>query len=780
MARRNQPTATLDDLFPGATHPVARKPRLRRTRALVTFLTGSTIAAVTVTLFLTPVVIPPSIAARTAATWWNDLPTDLPIDEALPQQTVLVDRNGTPYATLFAENREPLTLDQIAEPVIDALLATEDDRFYEHGGIDYRGLARALANNAEGGSRQGGSTLTQQYVKNLLLTNATSDAERQAVTETSLSRKIREAKYAIALEQQLTKDEILLGYLNTVYFGDGAYGIGAAARHYFNKNALDLTIDESALLVGILKSPVNYDPTKNPTRAADRRNVVLQRMLATNRITPAEHAAAEATPLTLTIVDPPNGCAASKYPFYCQWVTDTILSDPTFGETETDRTELLYKGGLTITTALDPNAMRAATTAATRSLGATNRVAAGIAVIEPGTGHVAAIATNRTWGQNKKKGQTELVLPVLPAYQPGSTFKPITLATGVEQGFALTTRFDTPDGYKPANMNYPKGGFHNDNNRNNGVLTAYQATARSVNTWYVQLLERTGVIPVADMAERLGITSLPREGTRKITRKDASITLGSYEVSPLDMATVYATFAASGTTCRPTGILTITRTDNEQLPVPDPACHQAVDPVVADTVTDVLRAPFGPGGTASRLALTNRPAAGKTGTTNNSAATWFAGYTPQYATAVWIGDPRGGQRYPLKNVRANGTIYPTVYGSSIAGPIWQDVMNDLHRGLPVVAFPRIKGVVPAAPSVPDVRGLPRDAAITALLNAGYRVTIADATSPPDPARVPDHIASQTPTPGTRSGPGTTVTLVLTDGSRTDVLIPDLWNTTAAR
>ena len=779
-ARDGMPSEVgLVDLFDGGLrHDAAALPppsRIVRLGRLPRFALWSAIAGAVVAALVVPAVLPPTIAARQAAYAWDDLPSALPLDAELPQKSVLVDSSGKAFAVFYGQNRVPVTLAQVSPSVVDALLATEDDRFYQHGPVDIQGLARALVRSS-GGTRQGGSGITQQYVKNLLLTEAKTTAEAEHVTEATLSRKIRELRYAVSLEKSLSKDEILERYLNTVNFGDGAYGIGAAALHYFGVPAAKLTVPQAAMLVGILKSPTYYNPVDNPESSRIRRDVVLARMVDTHRITQTEYDKAIATKVALKITDPAQGCGASAYPFFCQYVVQLLTNDKTFGATAEARADLLYRGGLVIKTTLDRKTMAAAQSAADAALKPTNRVATGIAVVRPGSGEVVALATNKRWGRNAKKGQTQLVLPVLAAYQPGSNFKPITLATALERGFDLRTRFDTPDGYIPSGMNYPRGGFHNDNNRNNGFLDAYQATAGSVNTWYVQLEERYGVIPVADMAKRLGITSIPRTGKRAITKRDASLTLGAYEVSPIDMASVYATFASGGIACRPIAITSMTDRHGVKLPVPSAQCHRAISPYVAAAVTDVLRGVFSANGTGAGLGLTGRPAAGKTGTTNSSAATWFSGYTPQYAISVWIGDPRGGQKYPLHNVTAYGQTFGTVYGRSIAGPIWKQLMTAITKKLAVRDFPspQTTALTGLTPPLPDVVGLPRDVAITALLRAGYRVRLSPDLAAANSDLGTGQVAGQTPAPGTLSAYGSSVTLVLTDGSDLRVTIPEPW------
>jgi hypothetical protein len=771
--------AALDDWFPGAStpdrrrlkRPITRPPH--RLRAVAILIVGALFSAPVIAALCVPTVSGVGIGAREAVTAFENLPTDLPLDVPLPQHSVIYAADGkTVIARYYAENRIPVSLKQIPPNMVDAVIATEDDRFYQHGPLDVRGTFRAFAHNAGGGSRQGGSSITQQYVKNLLLTQAGTEAERAVITAKTLNRKLREARLAIEAERKLGKDGVLAAYLNTVYFGRGAYGVAAASQRFFGVPLTKLTLPQAALLAGMLKSPTNFDPISNPKLAKIRRDVVLDRMRDTGHISPAQAKAAQAVPLGVNLRPSPNGCLSSKWPFYCQLVLDTLASDRAFGATAEKRQDLLNRGGLTIVTSMDPAAMAVAQTAVSAALSPRKRVATASAVVEPGTGKVLAIATSKRWGTDVKKGQTEIVLPAAPKFQPGSTFKAITLATALEQGFSPYARIDTPDGYVPTNLNYPAGGFHNDDNQGHGSLNAFEATAQSVNTFYVQVIERTGVLPVADMAARLGMSSLPRTGKRAVGTKDAALTLGAFETSPLQMATVYATLAARGMACSPEVIQSVKLSEGTAIAGLGPHCQQVVAPAVADTVTSVLQTTFGATGTASGLELPDRPAAGKTGTTNNSGATWFAGFTPQLATAVWVGDPRG-PTYSLHDVEAYGQTFSNVYGRSIAGPIWRQTMTDLSAKLPVKTFVVADpaALVGSAPSLPDVRGQARDVAIAVLRRAGYRVVIAPQTAAADALFKPGYVAAQSPKPNSPVTANSTVTLTLTAGSQTAVVIP---------
>jgi membrane peptidoglycan carboxypeptidase len=690
-------------------------------------------------------------AARNGLDIWYNLPTDLQIADTLPQRSIIYAADGSIIATFYGQNRIPVDISEIPPVFINAILATEDARFFEHRGVDWQAMLRAVANNVQGGAIQGGSGITQQYVKNLFILNSDTAEKLAEAREITIDRKLREARFAMALEQKLTKEEILEGYLNAVYFGDGAYGIGAAAQHYFNKKPADLTLGEAALLAGIINAPTAYNPVDNLERSRERRVHVLGRMAAEGFITEREARRIAKEPIKLDLVYPPNGCYASPYPLYCQWVKQILESDPVFGETSEQRQDLLHRGGLRIYTALDPKIQDEATAAARAALAGNGRIATALAVVEPGTGKVLALATNKKFGI--KAGRTELLLPVLPAYQHGSTFKPFTAAAALETGLDPELRFTSQTTYIPEGRNYPEGGFKNFGNGPGGDYDIAGALRHSNNTWFVELEDQIGVRRVAKLAYDMGLTALPLEGERAISEKDASLTLGAYEASPLQVASAYATFAAQGKACQPIGITKVIGPNNANLDIPEANCRRVIKASTANTMTAML-ATVVDGSDAGRTgifaSLGKRPVAGKTGSTNGFGAAWFAGYTPQYSTAVWVGDPRGPQFDMEDGVSAyKGTrFFAPVYGGSIPALIFQDTMTRIHEGLPIRQFPSPGGAVAlgATTFLPDVRGLNPENAIGILERYGFtaRVRTGGKAIPGIPAGT---ITEMSPRPG---------------------------------
>lgn len=760
--------------FPVGTAAAGPPRRRNRFIAGLAFAAGTLGMGALLGMFLAPAAIAGGAGAARSTDMWQAMEVDVPFDATLPRRSVMVDRNGNEFATLFEENRIPITREQISPVFVDALLATEDNRFYEHGGVDLVGTGRALVNNALGGNRQGASTITQQWIKNLVQAAADTEEKRAAADEVSVGRKLAEARAAAEAESRFTKDEILTNYVNTAFYGNGAYGLGAAAARYFSTTPDQLTLVQAATLAGTLNSPSLFDPINRPEDALARRNVVLDRMVAEGRLDAQQAEAAKAEPLTLAPSQPPNGCAMSRYPVYCQWVKDTISSDPSFAPTAEARQELLYRGGLRIQTPLDPQVQDAAENAARTAFEPTNRVAAGVAVVEPGSGQVLALASSRPWGPDEAAGQTEIPYPVMPNFPPGSTFKPITLAAAMESGFDPNTVWYAPARYIPSTLNYPEGGFGNADDGPGGTMNAVTATWRSVNTYYVWLVEQTGVIPTAQMAQRLGMDSVVTEGPGAVGERDASLTLGDFNTSPLQVATVYATFAAGGVHCDPIAVTALVRDGAENLPVASADCRQVLDPAIAARIGSILQANVdGPDPLrTSQSASIGRPVMGKTGTAGDFASAWFAGATPQMAAAVWVGDPRGGVANPLVNVSAYGgsVALPEVYGGQLPARIFKEFMGPAHEGRPVASFPQADRPLLPSVAVPNVVGMPLDAAVGALTDAGFTVEIAPETAEAAQALPPNYVVATDPAAGSVRESGKPVRLTLSPESRTDVIV----------
>lgn len=631
----------------------------------------------------------------------------------LPERSVFLANDGTEIATLYLENRIGLPYGDIPQGVLDAIVAVEDKRFFEHDGVDPRAVIRAILSNVWGGGLQGGSTISQQYVKNILTTQAETPEAKTAAVETTVTRKLVEAWYANELERRLGKEQILEGYLNTVYFGEGAYGIGAAAERYFSTSAQSLTLSQAATLAGLVRGPATYNPFENPDRTLERRTLVLDAMYEQGYIGKSEYEKARGEPLTLKRSFVPNGCIEGPYPFFCEWVKATLEQEPALGASLEERKSRIAAGGLTIKTTLDPAMQKIADETVKRTVGVEDRVAVVSVTVEPGTGAVQAMAVNRNFGLDEEQRQT--VFPLVSAeYQTGSTFKPFALATALESGWILedvlpggaryrTPAFDSPD----------SGGFTNPEGIDISGVTLKEATVSSVNTAYVQLAESVGVKNIAQTASRLGLRNLP---LGEITDREGSLPLGSRESSPVDMAASYATFASGGIFCRPTGVAEIVdrygssiKTEND--------CDRVLSEPTAETVTSVLTEVVTRGtGTASQVS--GHPVAGKTGTTENFGAAWFVGYTPQMVTAVWMGDPRG-PAYPLKDVAG----VPLVYGGTIPARVFSQVMGGLLEGREVQELPgeNLLYVGEGIFRIPDLVGLEAEVAATRLRSLGIEV-----------------------------------------------------------
>ncbi|MBH1934852.1 penicillin-binding protein [Streptomyces sp. AV19] len=642
------------------------------------------------------------LAAKGTVEGFDELPANLRTPP-LSQRTVILDSEGGEIAKVYSRDRTVVPLGQISPWMQKAIVAIEDARFYEHGAVDLKGVLRALNRNAQnGGVSEGASTLTQQYVKNVFVEEAGDDPDKVAVaTQQTVGRKVKELKYAIQVEKELGKQRILANYLNITFFGQQAYGVEAAAQRYFSKRAKDLTLGESALLAGIVQSPSRFDPVNAPKAAAQRRNMVLQRMVDLKNITPAQAAAEKAKPIKLKVSRPKSGCitAVNGAGFFCDYVRQVFLQDPAFGKTKEARAKRWNEGGMTIRTTLDPQTQKSVQKSITDHVYQSDPVATAISIVEPGTGKVLGMGQSKPYGFGKDQTQINLSADHAMGgstygFQPGSTFKPIIAAAALEEGKSANQTYSSPYSMPyPSEIATCKGTWKTDgspvSNENRSEVGPYgmaEATAKSVNTYYIQLLEDIGICPAVKMADKLGLK--PASGATMEQVPSMAIG-GAGGMSPLSMAAAYAAFANKGTYCSPVLITSAQGPNGKPLNVPKATCSRAMSEGTAETINTLLKGVV-EDGTGKEAGLGGRDSAGKTGTTDGRKAAWFVGYTPNMAGAVWVGG--AGDEVSMEDITIGGVYHGQVYGGDTPGPIWRDAMSGALEGRTAPAFDTVPGI----------------------------------------------------------------------------------------
>ncbi|MEO3812718.1 transglycosylase domain-containing protein [Sphaerisporangium sp. B11E5] len=618
----------------------------------------------------------------------------------LAEKTTVVDAGGRPIAQFWDTYREVVPLSQVAEVMRTAIVAIEDYRFYEHGAIDLEGTVRALARNLQaGGVSQGGSGLTQQYVKQVLLNTAVTEEEKAKALESSYTRKITELRYAMGVERKYTKNQILEKYLNIAYFGAGANGIEAAAKRFFGVHASRLTLAQAATLAGAVQLPTATDPeggAANRRRLLARRDVVLDRMVQLGKITAEQAAEAKATKLGYKGTPLPGGCTASPYPYFCVYVREEFLRDRAFGATQRDRALLLSRGGLTIHTTLDRRAQAAADRAIRAHVAPSDDAVAAEALVQPGTGMIKAMAASRRYGTSARKHEVSYNIVAdeahggIGGFQAGSTFKTFTLITALKQGMKVDDGFTVGNGFRASGyadfvdcaggkVGDPTHTVTNDEG-SPGFKSLSTGTWQSVNTFFMELERRVGLCDTVQTARSLGI----KRADGRALRQYETFTLGINEMDPVTVATAYAAIAARGRYCAPMAVTRVVDRDGKATDL-RPRCREALDPEVADATAHILSGVFTKG-TMRSVGGIGRDAAGKTGTNDDQSSAWFAGFTPDLAGAVSIGDPRGAIAHKLNGVTIGGRYYGAVFGATIPGPIWRDTMLAALKGVPATPF----------------------------------------------------------------------------------------------
>ncbi|WP_082557178.1 transglycosylase domain-containing protein [Modestobacter sp. Leaf380] len=663
--------------------------RRRTTLGTLTRLAASVVVAGALTAgMLLPVVGATGLAARESASLLEALPVEL-TDQTPHGNTTVLAADGSVITQFYEENRTPVTAEQIPDVVRQALIAIEDNRFYEHGGVDAQGTLRALATNlAAGGVVEGGSTLTQQLVKQTLLQTADTPEEAAAATEESVGRKLVEARLALALEETYSKEEILTRYLNIAYFGAGAYGIQAAAQRYFSVDAAALTLPQAATLTGLMRSPAVDSPLASPENAQARRDQVLQRMTDLGTISEQQRVEATSAPVvTVPSQNPPNGCIdASVGGFFCAYLLQHLTEE--LGMTQ----QQLDDGGYTIQTTLRPDVQTAGDRAVVESVPMGDSLAGMFTAVQPGTGHVLAMAVNRTYGCDAAVDASceSVVLNDAASQGSGSTYKVFTAAAALARGFSPQHTITTTDPYVSQVFRDGSGRYDVGNAGSYpDTLTMADALVFSSNTYFLALEDALGSVegPVA-AAEAMGMDfDRPNQtSAQQIVAEDrGSFTFGAEPTSPLDLAGAYATLAARGTQCDPTPVVSVV--DREGVPATlldgtpvdtGPRCVEgALSPAVADTLTEVLRRdvePGNPGQTGARAYVPGHQIAGKTGTSQNALSATFVGYTPEYAASVMVLNPK-------ENEDVGG------YGGNRPAVIWNDALTPVLEAAPVAPFP---------------------------------------------------------------------------------------------
>lgn len=669
----------------------------------------------------------------------------------LAETSIMYDRNGEVLVELHAEqNRTYVPIASIPLQLRQAVISTEDQNFYEHKGVDPLGIARALWVNVTQGKHHGGSTITQQYVVNTFI-------ER----EDSVTRKVKEAILAYQLEAQFTKDEILEKYLNAIYYGHGAYGVQAAATTYFGKDVGQLTTAECAMIAGLIKSPGTYSPRNDPEGAKNRRDTVLGQMLSLGFLDQATHDAATQEPFTLAS----PATEATVAPYFVEWVKQTVIDQ--FGP------DAVYKGGLQIHTTLDPAAQAAAESAIASILDKPDDPTAALVSLDPRTGEVRALVGGKDFATQ------QFNVAVQGARQAGSSFKPFVLVAALEKGISPEQTYESAAGSFaiPGGQTWKVSG-----SSAGGPMRLRVATAKSINSIYAQLILAVGADSVADTAKEMGIET-PIKAV-------PAIALGSQEVTPLEMASAYGTLANAGVHVAAHGITRVIAVDGETLFEAQSAGEEVLSPAVAYLTTDILKGVITGGtGTAAKL---GRPAAGKTGTTQEYRDAWFVGYTPDLATAVWMGHVEG-------QIEMTSVHGKKVTGGSFPAQIWAAFMKAALADVKATDFVQPRGVSsvsicletglaatsncpttgstlfltsampdacelhaqPTTIDVPNLIGLQKADALAKLTELGLTATVEETSVAGVP---PGMVADQSPKIGTQVPPESAIGLIISSGA----------------
>ena len=730
---------------------------------LLGFVAMSAAAGVLVTVSVTPVVALSGMAATNTISVFENLPDYIKIEALSQKSDIYATRSDGTFellASFYDQNRIEVGWDAISQFAKDAAVAGEDPRFYEHGGVDLQGTLRATATTVAGGNTQGGSSITQQYVKNVLVqkcelltdTRAHSDCYN-AATKTTPDRKLKEMRLAIGVEKQYSKQDILQQYFNITGFGGTVYGIEAAANYYFNTTAANLTLPQAASLVAIVNNPVKFQldrPASETNGAANgyaankqRRDYILREMVRYQKITQADFDAAVAAPVEPIVTEPSTGCqTALANAFFCDYVTKILQTDPTFGSDAATRMLNFRRGGYDVYTTLDLDVQNAAVTTMNQQVPkvyAGGDVGAIITSVQVGTGRVLAMTQNKDYSQDpvvQATGAnytginyaTDFAEGGSSGFQPGSTYKVFTLAEWLREDRSLNERVDSR---RKANwgtfqdsclgpQNYDKQDWNprNDANESGANYSALESTIGSINTGFIGMAKKLDLCGIRQTAEAFGVH---RADGNPLSQTAASV-IGTNEVAPLTMAVAFAGIANKGVTCSPVAIDRIVGPDGVELAVPASACTQSVDSKVAAGMAYAMRRVM-TSGTGRQSNANTRPSVpmiGKTGTTDGAKDTWMSGSSTKVATVVAVVSLTGtlSQRRQYfgrdQIATARHRMWPVVM-SAVNAKYGGDAFEELapkYIPPPVVKTPPPApppAAPPAAPAPPDPAPAPEPA-----------------------------------------------------------------------
>ncbi|WP_430753889.1 transglycosylase domain-containing protein [Micrococcus luteus] len=674
---------------------------------LLAFVGLSAVAGLLVAALLLPVAGLTGVAAASGREMLDELPDELPAEPVSVPSRILSE-DGEEIAVFYEENRTPVPLDEISEHMQHAIVAIEDERFYDHDGVDARGLIRATVNNATSDSTQGASTLTQQFVNNMLVNvqQIRGDSRLTLSGSKNIADKVKEIKLAVAVEKQMSKDEILEGYLNIVLFSGRAYGVEAASQYVFGKSAADLESWEAATLAGMVQSPTRFNPARNPEEATERRNLVLNAMKDNGYLSQEEYDHAVAQPMEVVMESRPSGCLYAKFgTYFCDYVERQILADPTFGPDVQSRQALLDRGGLTIRTTIDSTLQKETEKNLRASVPNNESLGAGHALtsVEAGTGNIRTMAQNTEYAIQDELGHTSLNFNVDKqwgggqGFQAGSTLKPFVALTWLRNGNRLVDSVDASRNVYPTGTRFAAscrpggyttiGGTWQFKNVIPNMLRQVRVDEGlfwSVNTPTVATAYQLDLCDITSLTTQLGITRAL--DSSPLQPDDPSFLLGKDSVAPLSLAGAYAAIAANGLYCEPRAILEVTDTAGNQYDVADPQCDQVIDPDHVRELMPVLRHI---GGFNIAEEGAGYEFGGKTGTNDNVSSTWFVGFTSKLATAVWTG--RYNNLKSMTGETVNGEVRNPFYSTSINGPSWLEYNQLAKEKFPPGELPEWDG-----------------------------------------------------------------------------------------